>query len=365
MRSLGAEPGDADRYARAIDRHIERHAHTLAAERPDWLTALLGDRPADVAGATTWDDAVRDIAHWRARHQLPDHTAGLGDSTRPTRDRRQPAGTRCRPGSGSPAPGSPPPTASTPPTPSSPSRTELLDRRAELDELLAARPADWRTTIAQLRSRPAQPRRHRRPAPSRPRRPGRPGGDWILANWPHVVEYQEINRTLTTGTWGPDPQLLTDLLTQPLTDTLAAAIQRGDPWLRVALSVVADGDTTHLDADAIDWLERLAVAREEQGIAPAAPLDPSWSSPSADPAAVPPIRRARHFGVRRLRPLGERPPVSSRPWGFRYREIFTLTAAPRVRWCPKRPDRAPGEEDSDGRSHTRTWSWALRPQAHP
>ena len=125
-----------------------------------------------------------------------------------------------------------------------PSRTELLERRAELDGLLADAPADWRTTIAQLRSGQLslddtadllqaaldgqQARR-----------------DWIIRNWPHVVEYQEINRTLTTATWGPDPGLLTDLVASAVSDALADAIEHLDPWLRAALALVADGDTTH------------------------------------------------------------------------------------------------------------------------
>jgi hypothetical protein len=84
------------------------------------------------------------------------------------------------------------------------------------------------------------------------------------ANWPHVVEYQEINRTLTTATWGPDPHLLTDLLTQPLTAPLTDAIEAGASWLRAALCAIADSDTSSLDADAIDWLERLADPECEQ-----------------------------------------------------------------------------------------------------
>ena len=218
MRSLGAEPGDTARYARAVDRAIERHAHTLSAERPGWLTGLLGDRPADVAGATTWDDAVHQIAHWRARHQLPDHTEGLGP--RPTdpdlaagwdalqarlgltrtwlagTDRIHPADTII------------------------PSRTELLERRAELDGLLAGAPADWRTTISQLRS--GQLSLDDTADLLQAALDGQAARrDWIIANWPHVVEYQEINRTLTTATWGPDPGLLTDLLTRAVSDPLA------------------------------------------------------------------------------------------------------------------------------------------------
>jgi hypothetical protein len=78
-----------------------------------------------------------------------------------------------------------------------------------------------------------------------------------------VVEYQEINRTLTIASWGPDPCLLTDLLTRPLSDTLAAAIERWDPWLRVALNSVADGSTAFLDDGAVGHLETLALGRAD------------------------------------------------------------------------------------------------------
>ncbi len=283
VRSLGAEPGDTARYARAVDRAIERHAHTLSAERPGWLTGLLGDRPADVAGATTWDDAVHQIAHWRARHQLADHTEGLGP--RPpdpdladgwdalqarlglTRiwlagtDRIHPADTII------------------------PSRTELLERRAELDGMLAGAPADWRTTISQLRS--GQLSLDDTADLLQAALDGQAARrDWIIANWPHVVEYQEINRTLTTATWGPDPGLLTDLLTRAVSDPLATSIEHGEPWLRAALTRIADGDTTHLDDQAVSYLEDLAAFRADHGIAPSAPLDQSWWSPDLPAAAT-------------------------------------------------------------------------------
>jgi hypothetical protein len=283
VRSLGGEPGDTARYSRAVDRAIDRQAHTLSAERPGGLTGLLGDRPADVAGATTWDDAVHQIAHWRARHKLPDHSEGLG--SRPpdpdfaagwdalqaelgltrtwlaTTDRIQPADTII------------------------PSRTELLDRRAELEGLLAGAPADWRTTISQLRSgqlslgdtadllqAALDGQAARR--------------DWIIANWPHVVEYQEIDRTLTTATWGPDPGLLTDLLTRAVSDPLAMSIEHGEPWLRAALTRIADGNTTHLDDQAVSYPEDVAAFRANHGIAPSSPLDQSWWSPDLPAAAT-------------------------------------------------------------------------------
>jgi hypothetical protein len=269
VRRLGAEPGDADRFARAIDRHVEHHAETLGADRPAWLTHLLGERPDDVAGANAWDDALCDVARWRAGHRMKGDTTGLGERpaspddagawddlqarlglTRTwiaTTDRIEAADTIV------------------------PSYDELLERRSQLDQLFAAAPADWGPTIRQLQTgqlslddtaellgAALEGQRARR--------------QWILANWPHVVEYQEINRTLTTATWGPDPRLLTELLTEPLTDALTTAIVNGDPWLRVELCAIAEGDTIELDDGSVAWLSALADDRATRGIAPSAPL---------------------------------------------------------------------------------------------
>jgi hypothetical protein len=104
---------------------------------------------------------------------------------------------------------------------------------------------------------------------------------WILVNWTHVVEYQEINRTLTTATWGPDPGMLTDLLTGPLTDALSRAIVNGEPWLRVALCAIADGDTITLDEGATAWLESRAAAHADIAGGVTSSLDERWSQLAA------------------------------------------------------------------------------------
>jgi hypothetical protein len=109
--------------------------------------------------------------------------------------------------------------------------------------------------------------------------------DWILANWPHVVEYQEIDRTLTNAMWGPDPHLLTDLLTKPLTDSLTAAIHAGRPWLRAALCAIADRNSTALDDHATAWLEDQAASRVSHILPTAVPVgdtSPNQLVPLAD-----------------------------------------------------------------------------------
>jgi conjugative relaxase-like TrwC/TraI family protein len=265
VRRLGAEPGDAERYGRAIDRHVE----TLAADRPAWLTDVLGGRPDDVAGANTWDDAVREVARWRARHRLDADTPGLGQRPAGPDDAGEWAALSARLGL----------TRTWLATTDrieaadaiAPSYDELLECRSKLDELFAAAPPDWRPTIRQLQvgqlglddtaellQAALEGQQARR--------------QWILVNWPHVVEYQEINRALTTATWGPDPRLLTDLLTEPLTDALTRAITAGEPWLRVALCAIATGDTIDLDDGAVAWLSALAEDRASRGIAPRASL---------------------------------------------------------------------------------------------
>lgn len=57
------------------------------------------------------------------------------------------------------------------------------------------------------------------------------------------------------------------------------AIERGEPWLRVALNQVADGNTTRLDDDTVQRLERLADHRADHPLPPTAPIDSSWWTP--------------------------------------------------------------------------------------
>jgi hypothetical protein len=263
VRHLGAEPGDASRHCRAVERHIERHADALTAQRPAWLDELVGGRPADVAGATAWDDTVRVIASWRARHQLQESVPALGN--RPQNPTEGAAWDAVQAGLASTrvwlASSDRIHVAHT----VTPGYAELVERRAELEALFADTPPDWRTTITKLQT--GQLMLDDTAELVRAAVDGQDARrDWILANWPRVVEHQEINRTLTTGTWGPDPRLLTDLLAEQLDDALASAITAGEPWLRAALCVVADGHTTSLDGNMIGSLERLATSRAYMGI---------------------------------------------------------------------------------------------------
>lgn len=78
LSAYGVEPGDADLYRRAAYVAIDRAAHQLRSDTPDWLTTWIGTRPADAAGATVWDDTTNHIARHRLLHNIPDHQPGLG-----------------------------------------------------------------------------------------------------------------------------------------------------------------------------------------------------------------------------------------------------------------------------------------------
>ncbi|MCU1389744.1 MAG: conjugative relaxase [Ilumatobacteraceae bacterium] len=268
----GVRPGDLHHYQRATERHILRHAARLGAERPGWLTDLIGDRPGDIAGARAWDDAVREITIWRLRHELTDDFIGLG--TRPadtdiardwthlsrrigltrtwldTTDRQEPA------------------------WPTTPSYSELVARTDELDRLFATAPADYRQLITELQTGQlslddtthllTEALAHRTARQN-----------WIIEHWPHIVEYQEANRTLATGTWGPDPELLHTLPASGAGASLADAVDRYEPWLRAALCAVADRNDTTLDIDAVRWLDSVADYRSFYRITSTQPLGPT------------------------------------------------------------------------------------------
>lgn len=265
VRRARVEPGDAERFQQAADVHLQRATANLIAQGPSWLQHLVGEQPQDVAGATAWTDALRAITRYRLEHQIPDRTPGLGDRPHDfdaasawdatslaiaqarvwiaSTDRRAAA------------------------WPIVPSRRELHERRDQLDELFTTVPDDCRNLIDRLRhggldltdtaeilaaATTQQSERQQ----------------WIIRNWPHIVEYQEINRTLATGSWGPDPILL-DALDGT---SLEPAARSGAPWLRAALCAIARADQTSLTPSQVDWLESVAEYRSARSISSTAPL---------------------------------------------------------------------------------------------
>jgi conjugative relaxase-like TrwC/TraI family protein len=187
-------PAEAHRYGRAAGLAVDLAAAQLTATRPGWLTDMLGARPEAPAPARTWDDTVREIAAHRARNGIDDLTPGIGPM--PDDPTRRPAWSQLadqvieiRSWLDDHVPGERAVT---------PSRTahELEFRRPALDELFATAPADQRDLITRLRDGNQLPfdnldqlLRDALDGQSDRR-------DWILANWPHVVEYAEISRSL-------------------------------------------------------------------------------------------------------------------------------------------------------------------------
>jgi conjugative relaxase-like TrwC/TraI family protein len=252
IRTIGFEPGDALRLTRAINIRINRATAFLVAERTDWIEHYLGRQVADPAGSTTWLDGARSIATWRLEKELATGDPGIG--RRPhdagewdqlneqlartrqwldTTDRLAPA------------------------WPVVPSHDELVDRLDQLTDILHSAPDDCRHFIAELQSgqltiQDTSELLEAALAQQDQRR------TWIIEHWPHIVEHQEIIRTLDDGFWGPDPSLLQDLLDWEITDNLAEAVHRGDRWLRALLCKIANPDTSQLDADQVDVFEEVA-----------------------------------------------------------------------------------------------------------
>jgi conjugative relaxase-like TrwC/TraI family protein len=183
------EPGDADRFRRATHTALDRAALALRGDEPEWLTTWIGLRPATAAAAAVWDDALAQIAHYRALHAVPGEASGLGE--RPTdaagRHRWQNLMIRLLEDrlwlTDHPQPEA---TTLTTRTPAS-----LIERRDELEQLLATAPADQRNFVTRLATSqldPAELHEHLSAAMAvqGARR------EWILANWPHLIEFEQI-----------------------------------------------------------------------------------------------------------------------------------------------------------------------------
>jgi conjugative relaxase-like TrwC/TraI family protein len=189
----GAEPGDAHRYQRAANVACDRAAHLLRADPPEWLTNWLGPRPTDGPGAAVWDGSVARIAAHRAVHEIDDATPGLGPplpepaaSTgwqelmlQTLRDRIWLTDRGHEPQRVHPA------------MPA----TTMHERRAELQALMSTAPADHRELIEHLTAGDigsAAIHEHLVAAVNaqQERR------DWIVANWPHVVELEQLNELI-------------------------------------------------------------------------------------------------------------------------------------------------------------------------
>ena len=187
----------------AIATRVGRVANQLAADPPKWLRWWIGTRPADPAGAAAWDDTITRIATWRDRHHIPTDTAGLGPKpaepplcdawyrelerildTRAWLAARQ---TPVEPVEVAPLAG-----------------PALVERIEVLDRLLATAPPDCQNLIDGLLAGNADPDTvhaalvdaHRAQTARRA---------WILANWPHIVEREQLGRLADSDPLGHWP----------------------------------------------------------------------------------------------------------------------------------------------------------------
>lgn len=185
LRTHGVEPGDARLYTAAASRALDLAASRLAADQPTWLHQLLGQRPSDVAGSRTWDNAVAGVARWHLTHPNgPDNDpAGAHQLRTWIGQTRTWLDTSNR---------------TTPTVPTVRDSAEVDDRRAALEQLLETAPPYCRRLIDQLQNgqlafdnvddllRNAVDQQDAR-------------RQWILEHWPEVVEYSELNRAAATA----------------------------------------------------------------------------------------------------------------------------------------------------------------------
>jgi conjugative relaxase-like TrwC/TraI family protein len=185
----GVQPGDPTMYRRAVHTAADDAARALQADPPEWLTTWLGSRPGSPAAASVWDDAVTRIAHHRLLHDITQDEPGVGP--RPTdsieSDRWQDLMLRLLEDrlwlAAHPTPDVVPLPAATP--------QELIDRRAELEQLLAAAPADQQRFIDRIaRSELDHAEMHGYLSAAMAVQDER--REWILTNWPHLVELEQV-----------------------------------------------------------------------------------------------------------------------------------------------------------------------------
>jgi len=269
----GAATNEARRCERARDLVIDRSAALLGARSPEWLTDLLGPRPTGPYDASVWDHAVRAIAEERALTQMPDNEPGIGDEPGNPRERRHwqatsrqvleavvhLANTECHQQLGH--------------WPLLPSRSQLDERLAQLDEVLATAPPDQRDLLARLRSGDQLTLLDTTEAMNAALDQQGARRDWILANWPHVVEYAEVTRAIDGRFYGPEPAGLHDSLQRSSSYApLLAAVEQNAPWVDRALGRLVGRTATTVSPDAREALEQIAMYREEWEIKGYSPI---------------------------------------------------------------------------------------------
>ncbi len=276
VRSLGSVPGAADLYQRAADLSLARSVGSLAAEQPEWLTNLIGPAPVFPEGRTSWRSTLTDITAFRLTNQIPNTAPGLGLPTPTNKNdwltlQRRIGDTRRW------LHDHPQHTVTS--WPIQPSRSDLLRRRTEVDAILATAPPDQRQAINQLRAgqlslddtkqlldtaTTGQTERQQ----------------WIIANWPHIIEANLVDTALIKGTYGPDiDTLFADIRQTTTSPTLFAAAGDQDPWLAAALNQTSAPQDLGVSDRALDWLENIADYRQANSVTSRDPLGPLPRNP--------------------------------------------------------------------------------------
>ena len=222
LAEYGLDARSASDVERAIEARRDLVARRVHADPPEWLTWWIGERPSHPDGARTWDGAVGLIAEWRDRHGVSEVAPGLGplpveegqqwrwyDAMSELLKRRQSLAAY--------------EAASTPIRLSSVSPSEAHDRLAELEALFAQAPSDQRRIIDDLTTGRTTTDALE-VALDAARRSQTDRDRWILANWPYVVEHQELLRVVDReGPFAAWPRAVPQGVTDAL-DRLAAEL---------------------------------------------------------------------------------------------------------------------------------------------
>jgi conjugative relaxase-like TrwC/TraI family protein len=189
VRQHSVGPQDRPLYERAIHIAVGRSTDELAADRPQWLLDLLGDRPASPAGSQVWDDAVTHLAAHRLRHGIDtDHEPPLGTPADIGLDTLAQLGSvviSARTWMDD--------HATTEPTDlTHRAGADLGRRKDELEAILATAPPDHRDLITRLQSDGQLPLDGLDDALRTALDGQSSRRTWILEHWPHVVEYAEV-----------------------------------------------------------------------------------------------------------------------------------------------------------------------------
>ncbi|MCU1394909.1 MAG: conjugative relaxase [Ilumatobacteraceae bacterium] len=200
LAKRGVQPGDADLYRRAVHTAADQAARSLQAEPPEWLTSMLGQRPAHSAAASVWDDAATRIAHHRLLHAIPETESGIGPRPADIADagRWQHLMLRLLEDrvwlTDHPTPIAEPLTRATP--------SELLGRQHDLQQLLDTAPADQRQFIDRIINSALDPTQmHDYLTAAMSEQDAR--RDWIIANWPHIVELEQVTQIISIQEGAP------------------------------------------------------------------------------------------------------------------------------------------------------------------